>query len=208
MMAKVSVHLSLIGFLLLVPFGLCAQEELDRSALGFSGSYGNRSIWGSEVNWNKRISMFNRTFELKAGLNYRSYALDVHGVSDLQARAVGVFGDLNYYPLQRKGLYVGLRIEPLSVNVIRESSRIKYEAETGELFAYVYSGSGYFLQVGHRFRLGKNVRLRLSGLPGIQQYQITPLGPVERKGIDGSDVIERYYRFIYQINAGVEFKLR
>lgn len=189
-------------FVMLCGMMVFAQEK-DRSALGFSAIYGNYEIRGGEVYWKKSIRIFRRSAELKAGAGIRTQLMKVRDVEGLETTSVNLFGDVFFYPFHQNGLFIGLRAEPFNLNFMSKDAFRRYEEQTYESFTDIFSGSAIYGQLGYQFKLGNVFRIRLYGQPGMQQYQITPLGTGQLY-----NQTEYYYRFIYNLNAGIEFKLK
>lgn len=184
--------------------GQPVMDVRDSISIGVSGTLGNYSSLGGEIFFKTNISLFKQPTELKIGLNYRSSELELDGVSGLESRSIGVFGDLIWFPLRDVGLFTGIRWEALNLNWLSDESRQKYEQDTGRTFPVLYSGTAAFVQIGYQAIFGDVLRLRLYGQPGFQQFKAAPTDA----NTNQLQAPVNHYRFIYNVNLGIEFRIK
>ncbi|MEC3882083.1 hypothetical protein [Parapedobacter sp. 10938] len=200
----------LIGFNFL-PMGLFAQTT-DIFSVGFNANYTNESAFGGELFLKRGITLFQQQTEIKAGIGNRSYSFAFDGVQDLQAASVGLFGDLAIYPFNQDGFFVGVRLEPINLNWLAMESMSRFENDKGYRPSSLYSGACAFFQAGYRLRVSDRFRVRLYGQPGVQQFRISNGETTFGDYIDGDSteglISESQYKFIYNVNLGVEIRLK
>ena len=184
----------------------------DTLSAGLSANYTNENVFGGELFLKRGIRLFRQQAEIKAGIGNRSYAFGFDGVENLQASSVGLFGDLAIYPFHQDGFFVGIRLEPLNLNWLTEGSMVRFENGRGYRPSSIYSGACALFQLGYRFRFSDRFRLRLYGQPGVQQFRISNGNTTFGDYIDTQEgdgvIVENQYRFIYNVNLGIEVRLK
>ncbi len=184
---------------------------LDSLSIGFGGGYDSYNTLRGEIYLKSDIELFNRKTEIKAGINNRSYQLDFDGVRDLNAQSFGFFGDIAVYPFN-KGLFTGLRWELINFNWLTSDSKTKVESEKKYSPTSLYTGTCMFLQLGYDVRLSDKIGLKLYGQPGFQQFKITngssSSGSYVQSSSSNNLIIEDHYKFIYNINLSIEFRIK
>lgn len=209
MIRSITVTL-LIGFHFL-SLAVFAQTP-DIFSVGLNANYTNESAFCGELFLKKGIRLFRQQAEIKAGIGNRSYSFTFDGVQDLQASSVGLFGDLVIYPFNQDGFFVGIRLEPINLNWLSAASMSRFENDRGYRPSSLYSGACAFFQVGYRIRVSDRFRLRLYGQPGVQQFSISNGDTTFGDYVDGDPtegfISESQYKFIYNVNLGVEIRLK
>src|SRR5690606_8692914 len=107
------------------------NDTRDTAAIGLSGTFGNYASPGGEVYFKRNIRVFKQSTELKLGLNYRTYDIELDDVTGLNVGSVGLFADLTWFPFRSNGLFGGIRWEGINLNWLSDESREKYRQETG-----------------------------------------------------------------------------
>lgn len=174
---------------------------LDSLSIGLSSGYDSYNTFRGEIYLKSNINIFHRKAEMKVGINNRSYKLDFDNVRDLNASSIGFFGDVAIYPFN-KGLFTGFRWELINFNWLTDDSKTKIEDSRNYSPTSMYTGTCMFFQLGYNFRLSNKIGIKLYGQPGFQQFKITNGSTIN------SLIIEDHYEFIYNINLGIEFKLK
>lgn len=184
---------------------------LDSLSFGLGGGYESYNTFRGEVYLKTDINLFNRKAEIKAGLNNRSYQLTFDNVKDLNASSIGFFGDIAIYPFN-KGLFAGIRWELINFNWLSDNSKTKIENVRGYSPTSIYTGTCMFFQLGYNFQLSEKVGLKLFGQLGFQQFKITngssSSGGYVQSGSTKDLIIEDHYKFIYNLNLTIEFKIK
>ncbi|MFC3199509.1 hypothetical protein ACFOET_17965 [Parapedobacter deserti] len=201
----------LLTFFMVVACLLEANAQQPMS-IGLSGNYGSNNRFGGEIYLRKPIRLMQKDAEFKAGLATRSFPLSFDGVGSLNAASLGIFGDAAIYPFPRNGLFTGIRVEILNVSRFAKNSSAAIERQRDYDAPQFFIGSAAFLQVGYRFPVSKGFALRFYGQRGMQYFFITNgdtsiNGPNIDIDLRGNAISEHHFRFIYNINLGIEITI-
>jgi len=184
---------------------------LDTLSVGLGMGYESYNTFRGEIYLRSDIKLFKKKAEIKTGLNNRSYQLDFDNVKNLNARSLGLFGDIAIYPFDN-GLFTGIRWELINFNWLTPDSKTKVENERNYSPTSLYTGTCIFFQLGYNFRISDKIGIKLYGQPGFQQFTITngssSLGSYGQGASDDNLIREEHYEFIYNINLSIEFKIK
>lgn len=182
----------------------------DSLALGVGGGYNNYNTFQGEIYVKSDLKLFNRRSELKIGMNYRPYQLTFDSISGLEASSIGLFGDLVVYPFN-KGLFAGVRWELITFNWFTEASKETIENERDYSATSLYTGTCIHFEVGYNFNISKNLKMKLYGQSGLQQFRISngssSSGNYVQTNTTENYIVEDYYEFIYSVNLSLEVSL-
>ncbi len=198
-------------FILILSVGQLSAGILDSLSIGVGGGYESYNTFRGEIYLKSDIQMFNRKAELKAGLNNRSFRLDFDNIEELDAKAIGLFADATVYPFN-KGLFTGLRWELINFNRFTTDSKSKIEAEKDYPAPSLFTGTCLFFQLGYNFKVSDNFGLKLYGQPGFQQFKISngdfTSGNYSQGSSNDNLITEDHYKFIFNINLSIEFRIK
>ena len=201
-------------FLILAIIILCSNSYAgiaDSLSIGFGGGYSSYNTFRGELYLKTDLKVFNRSAELKIGMNNRSYQLTFDNVSNLDASSIGFFGDIGIYPFN-KGLFTGVRWELINFNWLSDDSKTMIKNKRNYTATSLYTGTCLFLQLGYKFNISDNFGIKLFGQPGLQQFKISngssSSGSYVQTNSTDALIIEDHYEFIYNINLSVEIRLK
>jgi hypothetical protein len=201
------MRLYLLTFVMVLFTAQLHAGALDTLSIGIGGGYESYKTFKGEIYLKSNFDLFNRKAELKAGVNNRSYNLEFDNVKDLSAKSVGFFGDITIYPFN-KGLFTGIRWELINFNWLTAGSRTKIENERNYSATLLYSGTCMFFQLGYDFKISDKAGIKIYGQPGIQQFKISNGSSTAQNTSNDNVIMEDHYKFIYNINLSIEFKIK
>jgi len=182
----------------------------DSLSIEFGGGYSSYNTFRGEAYLKSDLKLGKLNSEIKVGVNNHSYQLTFDKVSDLNASSIGFFGDFAIYPF-RNGLFTGIRWELITFNWLSEESKTKIRNERGYEPTSLYTGTNLFLQIGYKFKISKNFGVKIYGQPGLQQFRVSNGSFSSGSYVtnpSGDPIIEDNYKFIYNVNLSIEFKIK
>jgi len=184
---------------------------LDSLSIGVGGGFESYNTPKGEVYLKSDLVLLDRKAELRVGMNNRTYQLDFDNVKDLEASSIGFFGDICIYPFN-KGLFTGIRWELINFNWLTSNSKAKVEDARDYSPTSIYTGTCMFFQLGYNFQLSKKVGIKLYAQPGLQQFSISngsfSSGSYVQNDATSDLIKEDHYKFIYNLNLSIDFRIR
>jgi hypothetical protein len=196
-----------ICFILAGSINLLYAQGFRGFSAGASGGYTNSQTFDAECFFQTDLKLVKIPIEPKIGLSYHKYATDFGVLDDLKVSNVGLFMEGTVYPFQ-KYFFTGLRWEIFNLNWFSDQAVKNLEAVYASS-PHNFLGTNFYAIAGIDIPIVKAVSFRLYTMPGIHTYSISEWGISSGDGvnIDLSDSGKVYDRFVFQVNAGLVFRI-
>jgi hypothetical protein len=187
------------GLILSATVSPAQTKTVGNLSLGISGGYTNYQTFTPEVFVQKRFNLFQRPFEPKVGINYRSFETDFKGINQLDTKSIGLFAEAAIFPFH-KYLFTGIRWELITLNWFTGEALNKLNSN---MTSNVFSGTNLYGIVGIDLPVFKHIGFRLYGMPGIQQYKVSDGAFSSGDYVFEGTIQESHTKFVFQLNAGI-----
>jgi hypothetical protein len=189
---------------LLCMFSMAQTKAFEHFSIGVGGGYTNYQTFSPEIAIHTNFTAFQRPFELKAGVDYRSFDASFQTLNDLETKSVGFFVDASLFPFH-KYFYAGVRWNLIDFNWLTDSALKKLESN---LSSNAFSGTSFYGIAGIDIPVTQNISFRLQGMPGVQQYKISDGNFSSGSYVLDGTIQEDQVKFVWQVNAGIVIRLK
>jgi hypothetical protein len=147
------------------------------------------------------MTLFQRPFEPKVGVNFRTFDGSFKGNDRLTTNSIGLFAEATILPFHNY-FFAGVRWELITINWVAKDVRPQ---SASTVSSGAYSGTNFYGIVGVDIPISKHVGFRLYGMPGIQQYRSS----ADTFSFGDYNVTqENHVKFVYQFNVGIVVHLK
>jgi hypothetical protein len=198
-------NIIIAGCLILAVTVCSAQSKLFKNlSLGLNGGYTNYQTFTPEIFVQKNLTLFNRQFEPKVGINYRSVESSFQGVGHLATNSIGLFGEATIFPFH-KYFFAGVRWELITLN--RFTANAMKELNSN-LSSIIFGGTNFYGTVGIDIPVFGKAGFRVYGMPGFKNYTVSDGRFSSGSYVFDGTIRESHTEFVYQLNAAIVIHLK
>jgi hypothetical protein len=193
------------GCLILLTTVCSSQSKIFTDlSFGISGGYTNYRTFTPEIFVQKNLTLFNRPFEPKIGINYRSVESSFQEIDNLETKSAGLFAEITIFPFHRY-LFAGIRWDAITLNWLTDEALKKLDPD---LSFIMFNGTNLYGIAGVDIPVSDKVGFRLYGMSGIKNYTVSDGTFSSGNYVSDGIARESHTDFVYQLNVGIVIRLK